>query len=476
MAVVERIEPEPLAADAPGKPIARVLAEFAAGFSLDDVPGEVVERAKLHVLDAVGIGLAAARYDFGHKTLTALRGLAGEGDYPVIGMPARLPLRDAALMNGFLIHGLDYDDTHVGGVIHATASAVPTVLAAGQRHGASGREALAAYLAAVEAAARIAAAAKGGFHRLGFHPTGVVGAFSAALAAGKLAGLTESRLAHAQGIALSMASGSLQFLDDGAWTKRMHPGWASQAGISAAALAQQGFVGPAEPYEGRFGLYALYGAHDIDVDWPRCTRGLGAEWEMTRVGIKPYPACHLIHALGDSAKALVEEHGLGPDEIDSVEALIGEGCVSVVCEPEAAKRRPANAYEAQFSAHYMIASVLARGRFTLAELESDAYGDPAVLALCDRISYRVDPESAYPTYYSGEVAVKTKDGRMLRHREQVNRGADTRPLGADEIVGKFRENAGMTLAPTRVEQALEAVMALDEGSTPREVATVLSLA
>ena len=209
-----------------GARIAERLAGFAAGLSLDDVPGAVVERAKLHVLDAVGIGLAAARYDFGHKTLTALRGLAGEGEHPVIGMPARLPLRDAALMNGFLIHGLDYDDTHVGGVIHATASAVPTVLAAGRRHGASGREALAAYLAAVEASARLAAAAKGGFHRLGFHPTGIVGAFGAALAAGRLAGLTEAQLAHAQGIALSMASGSLQFLDDGAWTKRMHPGWA----------------------------------------------------------------------------------------------------------------------------------------------------------------------------------------------------------------------------------------------------------
>ena len=231
-----------------------------ASLTLDDVPEAVVERAKLHILDAVGIGLAASRYDFSHKTLTAIQGLAGDGPYPVIGMPARLPLRDAAQMNGFLIHGLDYDDTHVGGVIHATTSAVPTVMAAGQRHGASGRAMLEAYLVAIEGAARIAAAAQGGFHRLGFHPTGMVGVFGAALAAGRLAGMTEAQLAHAQGIALSMASGSLQFLDDGAWTKRMHPGWAAVAGISAAALAQQGFQGPAEPYEGRFGLYALYGA------------------------------------------------------------------------------------------------------------------------------------------------------------------------------------------------------------------------
>ena len=111
---------------------------FTRELALEDVPEAVIERAKLHILDALGIGLAASRYDFSHKTLTAIHGLAGDGPYPVIGMPAGLPLRDAAQMNGFLIHGLDYDDTHVGGVIHATASAVPTVLAAGQRHGASG--------------------------------------------------------------------------------------------------------------------------------------------------------------------------------------------------------------------------------------------------------------------------------------------------------------------------------------------------
>ena len=225
-----------------------------ANWSLDDVPAPVVERAKLHILDALGIGLAASRYDFSHKTLTAIQGLAGDGSYPVIGMPAALPLRDAAQMNGFLIHGLDYDDTHVGGVIHATASAVPTVLAAGQRHGASGRETLAAYLAAIEGVARIAAAAQGGFHRLGFHPTGMVGVFGAALAAGRLAGMTEAQLAHAQGIALSMASGSLQFLDDGAWTKRMHP-WlglgrrdqrrgAGPAGVPGPGRALRGALRP----------------------------------------------------------------------------------------------------------------------------------------------------------------------------------------------------------------------------------------
>jgi 2-methylcitrate dehydratase PrpD len=473
MATVEQFAPAPQTERT--EPIARTLARFACNMAFEDIPEPVVERAKLHILDALGIGLAASRYDFSHKTLTAIQGLSGDGDYPIIGMPARLPLRDAAQMNGFLIHGLDYDDTHVGGVIHATASAVPTLLAAGQRHGTSGREMIAAYLAAIEVSARIGAAAQGGFHKLGFHPTGMVGVFGATIAAGRVAGMTEDQLHHAQGIALSMASGSLQFLDTGAWTKRMHPGWASVAAISAAALAQQGFQGPTEPYEGRFGLYNLYGAHDAQIDWPMCTHDLGEDWEMLRIGIKPYPACHLVHAFGDATQALVQEHGLTPDDVDSIEALIGEGCVSVVCEPQAAKRRPKSAYEAQFSVHYMIASVLTRGRFTLDELEPEAYTDPEVLAVCDKVSYSVDPNSAFPKYYSGEVVIKTKDGRELRHREAVNRGADSRPLSAEEIIAKYRDNAAMALSVDRAERALDAIMGLDDGATPAEVAALLTL-
>ena len=111
--------------------ISERFAAFADAFDLDGVPAQVVERAKLNILDAIGIGLASTTYDFAHRTVTAMRGLGGEGDHAVIGLPLRLPLRDAALVNGTLIHGLDFDDTHSGGVIHASASAVPTMLGAG---------------------------------------------------------------------------------------------------------------------------------------------------------------------------------------------------------------------------------------------------------------------------------------------------------------------------------------------------------
>lgn len=454
--------------------ISEHLAAFAASLTFEDIPAPVIDRAKLHILDALGIGLAASRYEYSAKTLAATQALAGEGPYPVIGMAARLPLRDAAQMNGFLIHALDYDDTHVAGVIHATASAVPTVLAMGQKHGIDGREMLVAYLVAIEAAARIGTAAKGGFHRKGFHPTGVVGAFGAALAAGRIAGLDRVQLRDAQGTVMSMASGTLGFLGEGSWNKRLHPGWASVAGITAAALAAGGFEGATKPYEGRFGLYHAYTEKDADIDLAACTRGLGADWEMLKIGIKPYPACHLVHAVADATAALVREHGLVADQVAAIRARLAEDCIKVVGEPLAEKQRPRTGYDAQFSAPYAIASVLAKGQLTLAELEPEVFTDAHVLAQCAKVTCEPDPDSAFPRYYSGEVVITTTDGRELSHREQINRGADQRPLSADEIVAKYRDNAHLRLEESEADTVLETIMRLDRGATPTELAERLA--
>ena len=252
-----------------------------------------------------------ARYDFAHKAATAISGLGGEGPVPVIGLPLRLPARDAALLNGILVHGLDFDDTHTGGVIHATASLWPATLSAAHMRGASGADLLTAYIAGVEAATRLAAVGSGPFHQLGFHPTGLIGVFGCTLAAGMLMGLSPQALVMAQGISLSMAAGSLEFLEDGAWTKRMHPGWAAQSGITAAALAQQGFVGPSRAYEGRFGLFKAYLQAGIEAErWGRATAGLGDVWEVMAVAVKPLPACHFTHACSDAAIALLKQHKL----------------------------------------------------------------------------------------------------------------------------------------------------------------------
>lgn len=457
--------------------ISEQLAHFAGTFPTDQIPSVVTARAKHFILDAVGIALASTTYDFAHRAVTAICGLAGSGEAAVIGMPMRLPARDAALLNGILIHGLDFDDTHSGGVIHATSSVLPTVLAVGARQRASGREMLAAYVLGVEVAARLGAVAKGAFHQVGFHPTGLIGAFACTLAAGRLMGLGEKQLVMAQGLALSAGSGSLEFLEDGAWNKRFHPGWAANAGITVAALAQQGFIGAKRAYEGRFGLYASHLQDHFDpTNLALATDGLGDTWELLQVAVKPYPACHFVHGCIDAAVALVRDQKLDHGEVERIRALVPGEVVKTVCEPMANKRRPANSYDAQFSIPYTVGAALRRGRFTLDELEDDALGDRQILSLADRTTYEVDPATTFPRHYTGEVIVTTRDGRTLHHREAINRGNAERPLSEAAIIEKFHSNAVRAVSPERARQIERLLLSLDQQAEASVVVSGLAAA
>ena len=462
--------------------IASDLAAFAAGLRYEDIPGRVRIRARHLILDAVGIALASHQFEFAGVSLRGIEALAGAGTpdanggaATVIGHPRRLPLRDAAMANGLLVHGLDYDDTHVPGIIHATASAFPCTFALGERLGASGEDVLTAYVVAVEAGARIGSVPRGGFHRQGFHPTGLVGAFGCALGAGRLLGLDAERLAMAQGVALSTASGSMEFLEDGAWTKRLHPGWAAVAGITSAYLAGEGFVAPRLPYEGRFGLFRTHlGASAAgDCDQSLATHGLGETWELDRVAVKPFPACHFLHGCADAAIAIARGHDLDPDEVEEVTALVPEETIATICEPAAKKVRPSSDYDAKFSVQYAVAASLSRRAFGLAELEEDALTDTGILDLAKRVRYRPDPASAFPRAFSGEVVVRTRDGRELRHREEINRGADDRPLTNAEIVEKYMDNARLTVDGPKAIAIRDAVLGLDRCEDVRAVARVL---
>jgi len=454
--------------------ISRQLAEFVASFTYDAIPEAIRTRAKSLILDAVGIALASTQYDFAHRTLSGIRALGGSGDCSVIGMNERLALRDAVLMNGVLVHGLDYDDTHIRAIVHPTASAFVCALSVAEQLGCSGRDLLTAYVLGVEIVTRICDAAKGHFHDLGFHPTGIAAHFSCALQTGWLHRMTAEQLAMAQGLAGSTAAASQQFLDEGAWNKRVHPGWAAVAGITVAYLARSGFVAPTKPYEGRFGLYQSHLSHFAkDVDYGAITRGLGKEWEVLGVAIKPYPVCHLIHACADAALLLRKKHQLTPDRIAKVTALVPKETLHLIAEPVANKLRPASEYDAKFSVQYLVAACLARGRFGLPELEVDARNDGEILALAQKVEAAADPETRFPSYFSGGVVIKTTDGREFRHHEPINRGAGDRALTADEIDAKYRDNARLAVAESRVEEIRDIVLNM-ESFAAREVAQKLA--
>ncbi len=446
---------------APGS-ISDAYARFAHGLKHDDIPAAVRSRALHHILDAVGIGYASARQDYGRVAYEGLGSIAGAGPVPVFGFSGRWAGRDAATINGLLCHGLDFDDTHLRGVIHPTVSQFPAAFSAAIMSGASTEEMVTAYVIGVEAATRLASVAHGAFHQVGFHPSGMCNAPAAALTAGRLMGLTVEQLRHAQGIALSMASGTLEFLEDGAWTKRLHPGWAASAGITAAAMAKAGYVGATSPYSGRFGLFRSYlGGDDSVCDWPAATAGLASDWELLQTAIKPYPACHLTHGCIDAAIVLSKRHEIRPGDIASIRGLVAEGMVQTICEPIENKRRPKNGYDAQFSIPYLVSNALVKGRVTVADLEPEALADPVILGLAALTDYETDPKSGYPRHYSGEVIVTLKDGTVLRERAQVNSGAPDMPVSDAGIVEKFHGNAEVALTPEKAAVLAEIILSAD---------------
>ncbi|MBI4189164.1 MAG: MmgE/PrpD family protein [Betaproteobacteria bacterium] len=450
--------------------IADTLSKFAADLKYETVPPPVRERAKHLMLDAIGIAFASGKYEFSRRALSGIRRL-GEGDADVIGFSTRLQLRDSVLMNGLLVHGLDYDDTYLPGSIHLTASSVPTALGMSAHVGTSGRNLLTACVLGLESGARLAVAGKGGFQQAGFHPTGVCGAFASALIAGRLMELTPQQLTMAQGIALSTAAGSMQPIRDGSWTKRMHPGWAGAAGITAASMARGGFVGPAAAYEGRFGFYTMYlGNEAANADMSLVTANLGENWEFPRASIKLYPAGHLSHAFMNAAIKLVREHRINPKEVQFVRTLVAKTAVPLICEPAETKRRPTSSYMAQFSLPYAMACCLTRGRFGLAEIEEASFNNPDLIALAEKVEYEIDPNSSYPKFRSGEVIIKMKDGRELRRRENI---LPDEPAPNETIVAKFMDNAQLVMPDARAKAIRDMVLAMEDEPDARRISRAL---
>jgi len=204
--------------------IAASLAEFIAGLAYDDIPAAVREQAKLHFMDSIGVAFASSGFDFARKAYAGVAAMGG-GAYHAVGMPGTLALRDAVLVNGILVHGIEFDDTSISGRLHASAVCAPCALGAAEFTHAPGKDMLAAYIAGMEAAVRLGAAARGGFSRAGFNTVGVVGTFGGVLTAGKLLGLDRAQLTRAQGIAYSTAAGNREFTAGDSWTKRFEAGW-----------------------------------------------------------------------------------------------------------------------------------------------------------------------------------------------------------------------------------------------------------
>ena len=419
------------------------------------IPGSVARTCDALLIDVTGLCVAARASDY----VRAVIGATNEpGRCTMIGHRGAFNLASAALVNGTATHGEDYDDTFEGGPVHAGAVIVPAVLATVEQHALPGDDLLRGIAVGCEVMCRMCIVAPKRVHAAGFHPTAVFGAIGAAAAVASALRLPEKQWVDALGIAGSMASGIIEYLAEGTWTKRMHPGWAAQAGYRAARMAACGFTGPRTLFEGEHGFFHAF-ANTREGDYDAMLDGAGDRWLCADIAFKPYACGTMAHPFIDCARRLVA-NGVKPADIVAIECETAEGIVHRLWEPLAAKQSPPNGYAAKFSIPYAIAVGILRGDAGLPDYAEPVVADPAVRALAAKVRYVVDPANPYPKRFTGHVRVTLNDGSVREARQDHFRGGVDEPMSAADLEAKFRANCaygGWTHA--RIEQVLVALRA-----------------
>ncbi|MGH1478741.1 MAG: MmgE/PrpD family protein [Geminicoccales bacterium] len=419
----------------PSETVAEQFSDFLASLTPDVLPADVIEIATRDLIDATGLCIAARRSVYMRQILESVD---GEGPCTALGHAGSLSMQDAALTNGVAIHGEDFDDTLEGAPIRVGAMVIPAVLAAGERFELSGPQTLLGIAAGLEAVCRLNHVAAGHMHRAGFHPVGVIGTLGAAAGASVALGLDRDRVTAAFGIAASLSSGIIEYLTDGAWTKRLHPGWAAQSGLKAAMIAKTGFFAPRTVFDGAHNFFRTF-APTATPDYCHLTEGLGEDWYMTKIVFKPYACGTMIHPYIDCARQLGRD-GIHADDIEHILCDTGEGLVHRLWEPLDAKHEPPSGYAAKFSMPFCMALGFYEDDAGLAQFDDAKTREPHLLALAQKISYRIDPDNEYPKNYSGHLKVTLKSGEILIYDQPHMRGGMYEPLTRDEIVQKFFSN------------------------------------
>ena len=442
------------------EPYSQGIGRFVSALKIADVPPAVVAKAKLVFLDTLGIALASSTIDFGAMVTNVARKLGGGNDSLLIGTSSRVAAANAVIANGTLAHGLDYDDTLEEAIVHTGSCAWMTALAVGEEVGASGAAVLEAAIAGTEVLCKIGLVAPGTFHARGFHATAICSTFGAAAAAGKLYGLNPNQWVDALGLCGSQSSGIIEYLADGTWTKRMHPGWSAHGGVIACLLAQEGFRGPAKVFEGTHGFFNAFGGKN-EYRFEKILE-LGKEWEIPRLTFKSYPCGSISHPYMDCALKIKQNYAPAPEQIAEVVCRTAEGPVHRLWEPLADKQKPVSSYGAKFSLPYSLAVMLTRGRAGLDEFNDETIHNTKILELAAKIRYELDPTIDYPRHFSGHVKVKMNDGKVLEENQPHPRGGFEDPLPPAEIEGKFRANARLALSTSKVDEIMKMIDRLEE--------------
>jgi 2-methylcitrate dehydratase PrpD len=433
------------------------LAVWSASRTRDNLAGDVIETAKDCLLDHIAVSL----YGMGQPWTTfVIEQVAQEGGHAqagVYGRGLRVPARAAALVNGTAAHAFELDDWHAASLSHLGACVIPAVLAAAERERLSGLHALVAIVVGFEAMARVGMATIPSLLVRGYHPTGTHGPIGAAAAVGNLLGISAEQMTAAIGIGASCAGGLMEFTHDphGAMVKRFHAGRAAEAGVIAADLARKGMTAPKSGLDGQFGYCRVFAdAPDIK----HLTSGLGDDYQIRHINIKPYACCGALHAGIDAIEQLVDEHRFCAADVEN---MVFGGNRSHVQRHACAK--PDSVMAAQYSMPYAAAVALSGRALDPRMFDEGRYADSTLLASAAQVAVVVDPEveRVYPNKLAGSVRIRLKDGRSFERLVLDAKGTTGRPMGRDGVISKARALCRPLMQSGKLEALVDMVLRFD---------------
>jgi 2-methylcitrate dehydratase PrpD len=450
--------------------ITRRLAEYAVNLGFTDLPAATVEKTKQAILDLLGIAIRASiAGESSDVVLRVVDSLGSAGKATGIGIGPRYQAHYAALLNGTFAHTLDFDDTHEGGSIHPGAPAITATLAVAEEMRASGARLIAAVVAGYDATVRIAEAADPAAHYdRGFHPTATCGTFGATAAVANVANASADVLENAFGINGSQSAGSLQFLENGAWNKRIHTGLTAHNAILAFRFARAGAVGARDALEGRSGFFRGY-TDGADVE--HVVRTLGERFAVDETAFKPYPSCRYSHAAIDVIREIVAEANLKPEAVTAIRIGLPRKGMDLIGVPEDAKRAPRSIVDGQFSMFFLAAVALLHGRMTWDDYK--LLGNADVARTIERIEVRLDPEieARFPTM-AASVEIDA-NGTTTRRINWTPKGEPDKPLSWDEVEAKFLSLARAVYDDAHCARIVETVRSLELLDEVGELTTLL---
>lgn len=470
-----------------------ILASFAADLKFKDIPAEVIAKAKQHIIDSIGVGIAGSTMDWCERGGRAFRHMGGPVEATLLGQKNKIAMANAAISNGIAIAGMDLDDTdYTGGGGHMSRSVVAAALAAAESNHRTGKDLIKAVVVGYEVATRVGSSLlldrygprgalaswgpedhaahnrmreQGGGVMRGYLP----GLYASAVVAGSLLGLEAKDLASAQGLVGPLGLFFGQAHREGAHAGFLHAGWSAHSGIIAALWARDGLQGPRFVYEGDRGLLAVIGGDLQDAS--RLTHGLGTEWNTLNNVLKFYPAGHGTHHFIESLNTLMNSYEFTAEDVSEITCVAPSQRIEYHFLPKEAKLNP-NVYNARFSLPYLLARLLHDRQLGPLSFTREKITEAKVLELASRVTYVAD-ESAWFENKRGMVTVKLNDNRTLSQSTPHLLGFPERPCSHDDVINKFRVNAKLVLSGTKSLDNL--VSALENLEHTEDIGNIMAL-